>query len=119
MSSGSIAGGLDMGWFLYRLLPPRPDFAATMTEHEKAAMGRHAGYWSELLAAGRAMIFSRVADPAGDWGVAIVPAATREDVMALGDADPAVVAEVARYDVLALPGAATAAPYRPHERRVA
>jgi uncharacterized protein len=109
MSAASVDGAHGTDWFLYRLLPPRPDFAATMTEHERAAMGRHIAYWSELLAAGRVMIFSPVADPAGDWGVGIVRA-TREDAMALGDADPAVVAEVARYDVLPLRGAMTAAP---------
>jgi uncharacterized protein YciI len=99
-----------MNWYLYRLLPPRPDFAATMTDDEKAAMGRHVQYWSELLAAGRVLIFSPVADPAGDWGVGVVQAATRDDASALGDADPAVVAGFARYEILSLPGAITTAP---------
>jgi uncharacterized protein YciI len=97
-----------MSWYLYRLLPGRRDFAATMTDDERAIMGRHVQYWSEHLASGRVMIFTPVADPAGDWGLGIVQAQTPADAAALGDADPAVVSGIARYDVLALPGAITA-----------
>ena len=97
-----------MSWFLYRLLPPRPDFASTMSDAEQATMGRHAGYWIEHLTAGRTMIFTPVADPAGDWGMAIVKAQTAEEVHALGRRDPAVTAGVARFEVVDLPGAVTA-----------
>jgi hypothetical protein len=97
-----------MDWFLYRLLPPRAEFASTMADHERAAMGQHVAYWSEHLAAGRTLIFTPVADPGGDWGMAIVRAHTIDDVHALGLADPAVTAGVARFDVMALPGAITA-----------
>jgi len=92
-----------VNWYLYRLLPPRPNFAATMSDQEQNAMGQHVAYWQGHLAAGRTLIFSPVADPAGDWGLAIVRADSLEDVAALGHADPAVLAGVARFDVLPLP----------------
>jgi hypothetical protein len=98
-----------MSWFLYRLLPPRPDFAATMSDDEQATMGRHSQYWTEHLRDGRAMIFTPVADPAGVWGMAIVQGQTADDVAALGLADPAVTSGIARFDVVDLPGAVTAA----------
>ncbi|TIX28092.1 MAG: hypothetical protein E5V37_23775, partial [Mesorhizobium sp.] len=38
--------------FHCRLIPPRPDFALTMTEEERALMGRHADYLREKLREG-------------------------------------------------------------------
>lgn len=97
-----------MNWFLYKLVPPRPDFASTLSPAEAEAMSAHVEFWGGHLAAGRVLIFTPVADPAGDWGLAIVQAESAEAVRALGDADPAVQSGVARYEVLELPGAVTA-----------
>lgn len=77
-----------MTWFLYRLTPPRPDFAVTMTEQEQQVMADHAAYWREHLD-GACVIFSPVADPAGVWGMALLRG-TAEETAALGAADPAV-----------------------------
>jgi uncharacterized protein YciI len=98
-----------MTWYLYKLIPPRPDFGSTMTPAEREAMMAHMGYWRGHLDAGRVLIFAPVADPAGEWGLAVVRTESLNDVRALGDADPAVTAGVARYEVLELPGAVTAA----------
>ncbi len=98
-----------MNWYLMQLLPPRPDFASTMSDAEQATMGRHVSYWSEHVRSGVALIFSPVADPEGDWGVAIVRADSRDDVERLKQADPAVTEGVGRYNVFELPGAITAA----------
>lgn len=98
-----------MTWYLYKLIPPRLDFGSTMTSTERKAMMAHMGYWRGHLDAGRVTIFAPVADPAGDWGLAVVRAESLNDVRSLGDADPAVTAGVARYEVLELPGAVTAA----------
>ena len=38
--------------FHCRLIPPRPDFAFTMTEEERELMGRHADYLRDRLAEG-------------------------------------------------------------------
>jgi uncharacterized protein YciI len=94
-------------WYLYRLTPSRRDFASTMTETETAIMAEHFAYWAQHTQAGQVMVYSPVADPAGDWGLAIVRAHSAEDVARLGDLDPAVMAGAGMYDVLALPGAVT------------
>jgi hypothetical protein len=94
-----------MTWYLYRLIPPRPDFGSTMTDSERAAMGEHVVYWTGQLDAGKAIIFSPVADPAGDWGMAVVNASSYGEIQQMGEHDPAVAAGVARYDALLLPAA--------------
>ena len=53
--------------FLYKLLPPRPDFAFTMTPEEAAVMAEHARYWSGLLEGGSVVVYGPVAEPAGAW----------------------------------------------------
>ncbi|MFC5952548.1 YciI family protein [Pseudonocardia lutea] len=96
-----------MNWFLYRLLPPRPNFATTMDERESAAMAEHAQYWRGQLEAGRTIVFGPVVDPAGVWGLGIVNGESIDDVNALGEKDPAVVAGVARFEVWPMLSAVT------------
>ena len=55
--------------YLFRLIPPRADFAQTMTDAEQQAMAKHMAYWQELLAAGRVVVYGPVADPEGVWVV--------------------------------------------------
>lgn len=97
-----------MGTFVYKLIPPRPTFDEDMSEDEAAIMGRHVAYWQEQTARGRAMVFGPVADPAGAWGLAVVDAASAEEVHALGRADPAITSSLARFEVYAMPGAIVA-----------
>jgi uncharacterized protein YciI len=87
-------------WFLYRLIPPRPDFAFTMDEKEAAAMAEHSDYWRGHLEEGRTIFFGPVGDPAGVWGMAVVRGASAEEVTALGETDPAVRSGVCRFEVL-------------------
>jgi uncharacterized protein len=96
-----------VNWFLYKLVPPRPDFATTTDEREGAAMAEHAEYWRGHLEAGRTIVFGPVADPAGVWGLGVVNGESIDDVNALGEADPAVVAGVARFEVLPMLSAVT------------
>lgn len=98
-----------MNWYLIRLMPPRPDFASTMTAEEQAAMIRHVAYWRTHLEAGRALIFSPVADPAGDWGMGVLRAESTDQIAEIEAGDPAVIAGIGRYEALLLPGAITAA----------
>jgi uncharacterized protein YciI len=95
--------------FLCRLIPPRPDFAATMTAEERSVMQNHAAYWIQNLERGRAIVFGPVADPKGDWGVGIVDAADLAAVEALRDADPAILSGRGfRYEILPMPRLITA-----------
>jgi uncharacterized protein YciI len=90
-----------VSYFVYKLIPPRPTFGpGEMTDDEAAVMGEHAAYWSQLLAAGRAVVFGPVLDPSGNWGLAVVEAASEAEVLALREQDPAVTTGLATAEVL-------------------
>lgn len=93
--------------FLFRLLPPRADFAQTMTAEEQDAMAQHAEYWRGLLGAGRVVVYGPVADPEGVWGLGVVRAGTQAEVVELADADPVVAAGIATFDVAEIIGGIT------------
>jgi uncharacterized protein YciI len=93
--------------FLVRLLPPRADFAQTMTPNEQDAMARHAEYWHALLDAGRVVVYGPVADPEGVWGMGVVRAGSQTEVVELGEKDPAIAAGVATFDAAEIMGGVT------------
>ncbi|AZO08530.1 MULTISPECIES: SRPBCC domain-containing protein [unclassified Mesorhizobium] len=87
--------------FHCRLIPPRPDFAFTMTEEERALMGDHADYLRSQLRHGTMMIAGPVADPAGPWGLCILRVATEAEARAVTDGDPVLRSGRGfRYEVL-------------------
>ncbi|HVY50804.1 MAG TPA: YciI family protein, partial [Devosia sp.] len=89
---------------LCRLLPARRDFMQTMTAEERAIMQAHVGYWTNQAAAGKALLFGPVADPAGGYGIGVIRVANMGEMEALRDADPAMRAGVGfRYEVLPMP----------------
>ena len=85
--------------FLFRLIPPRADFAQTMTAAEQDAMHRHQAYWHDLLTAGHVVVYGPVADPEGVWGMGVLRAANRAQVLEIGNGDPSVVAGVNTFEV--------------------
>lgn len=80
----------DKQHFLYKLLPPRPDFAVTMTPEEAAVMADHGRYWEGLLAAGTAVAFGPVAEPTGAWGLGLLEVDDPAEAEQVRDGDPAV-----------------------------
>ncbi len=76
--------------FVFRLIPPRPDFAFDMSPDERATMMEHVGYWSALAEQGRALAFGPVNDASGSYGIGIVVAASRSEAEKLRDLDPAI-----------------------------
>jgi uncharacterized protein len=78
-----------MKGFLFRLIPPRADFAVTVTESERAMMGAHLAYWSNLAAQGTAVAFGPVGDPEGPYGIGIVLVPDIGAAELLRDGDPA------------------------------
>ena len=96
-----------MTLFLFKLLPPRADFAQTMTAEEQSAMAEHMEYWQRLLHDGRVVVYGPVADPEGAWGLGVLRAADRAEVLAIGDADPSVTAGVNTFEVLEIIGGIT------------
>ena len=93
--------------FLFRLVPPRADFAQTMTAGEQQAMAGHMQYWRQLLADGKVVVYGPVADPEGVWGLGVLRAADRAEVLALGERDPSVRAGVNTFEVFEILGGRT------------
>jgi uncharacterized protein YciI len=96
-----------MTLFLFRLIPPRADFAQTMTAEEQSAMAEHMEYWQRLLHDGRVVVYGPVADPEGVWGLGVLRAADRAEVLTIGDADPSVTAGVNTFEVFEIMGGIT------------
>jgi hypothetical protein len=80
----------DKQHFLYKLLPPRPDFAFTMSPEEAAVMQAHGDYWDGLLARGAAVAFGPVAEPSGAWGLGLLEVDDPAEVDGIRADDPAV-----------------------------
>jgi hypothetical protein len=80
-----------MPHYLCRLTPPRPNFMAGMTSEELTLMRAHVEYWRPYVEVGRVAAMGPVADPAGEWAVAIIEADAVGEVEALQARDPAIV----------------------------
>ena len=100
-------GSSDSSLFLFRLVPPRADFAQTMTPEEHQAMTEHMEYWRQLLRDGRVVVYGPVADPEGVWGLGVLRAADRAEVLAIGERDPSVTAGVNTFEVFEIMGGIT------------
>ncbi|HET6736526.1 YciI family protein [Mycobacterium sp.] len=85
--------------FLFRLIPPRADFAQTMTADEQQAMSEHMAYWQQLLHDGRVVVYGPVADPEGVWGLGVLRVADRAAALVIGEDDPSVTAGVNTFEV--------------------
>ena len=92
-----------MSYFVYKLIPPRPTFAADMTGAEMAIMGEHAAYWTDLFENGRVAVFGVVIEQAGAWGLAVVETDTEDDVRALASGDPAVKTDLCTFEIGVMP----------------
>jgi uncharacterized protein YndB with AHSA1/START domain/uncharacterized protein YciI len=88
-------------YVLARLVPPRPDFAMTMSPAERETMGQHVAYCRGLLQKGKALLFGPVVDREAVWGCGLLVVADDAEAHALVDADPAVTSGIgARYELL-------------------
>jgi uncharacterized protein len=105
MDQEADTDGVKNHHFVYKLIPPRPTFAADMSETEGQIMAQHIDYWRGLTDRGTAIVFGPVVDPAGVWGLAVVEAESEADVLALGKEDPAVKSEMSGFQVFAMPDA--------------
>ncbi len=86
-----------MPTFAYRLLPPREDFVATMTEAEGALMARHFGVLQACHAAGT-IRFAGLCE-GGDWAVCVFDAPDLAAAEGFAQADPAVAEGLMRAEV--------------------
>jgi uncharacterized protein YciI len=96
-----------MSLFFFHLTPPRADFAQTMTPAEQHAMAAHQEYWQQLMRDGRVVVYGPVADPEGVWGLGVLRAADRAEVLAIAEQDPSVTAGVNTFEVFEILGGVT------------
>lgn len=88
-----------MATFVLRLMAPRPDFALTMSDEERAVMGRHAAYWQPLVDAGRMVVFGPILDSTGSWGLGVVEADDEAELRTFAAGDPAVTSGTATMEL--------------------
>src|SRR3954465_15888478 len=91
------------GW-MHSIHPPRESVAATVTEDEQAASGRHFARLQQLLADDALIPAGPTPGPI-DTGVAVFEAASEEAARRLMDADPAIAERFARGGAPPPPGA--------------
>jgi uncharacterized protein YndB with AHSA1/START domain len=86
-------------FFVCRLIPPRDNFAETMTDPERSVMMAHVAYWTKHAEAGTAIVFGPVADPKGRHGIAIVRVHDDAELAKLQREDPAITGDLGmRYE---------------------
>jgi uncharacterized protein YciI len=88
-----------MSTFVFRLIAPRPTFAADMTDEEREIMGRHAAYWQPLIDSGQMVVFGPVLDTTGSWGLGVVEAEDEDELRAFAAGDPVVTTGTAQIEV--------------------
>jgi len=81
-------------YFLVRLIPPRPTFAASMTSEERAVMDKHVAYWMAQVKTGNILIFGPIQDPAGIYGLMILRASSEAEARELTSNDPAIIGHI-------------------------
>ncbi|TFZ05998.1 hypothetical protein EZ313_04940 [Ramlibacter henchirensis] len=95
-----------MSVYLYRLIPPRPDFPAGMTPAEGAAMQSHFAYWTGQMNRGSVIVYGPVPDPKGTWGIAVLTVGDEAQARTICAGDPAVTANAGfSFELIAMPHA--------------
>ncbi len=84
-------------YFISTLRPRRPDFLATMTPAEKAAMGEHMAYTKRLFDEGKIVLGGAATD--GAIGVIVWKVGSAEEGRRIFDQDPAVKADVGEAEL--------------------
>jgi uncharacterized protein YciI len=79
--------------WVYFLHPPRENFAATMTEAEQEAFGRHFAHLQRLLDEGTLVLAGPTLGPT-NTGIAVFRAPDEAAARAIMEADPAITAGV-------------------------
>jgi uncharacterized protein YciI len=84
-------------YFISTLKPRRPDFLATMTPAEKAAMGEHMAYTRRLFDEGKIVLGGAATD--GALGVIVWKLGSAEEARRIFDGDPAVKAGIGEAEL--------------------
>jgi uncharacterized protein YciI len=84
--------------FVLRLIAPRPNFAQTLTDSERAIMGRHAAHWQPYLERGDMVVFGPVLTEDDSFGLAVVDTDDEQALREFADQDPVVTSGTAAFE---------------------
>ena len=88
-----------MTTFVLRLKAPRPAFAQTLTDEERAIMGRHAAHWGPWLERGAMVVFGPVLTDDDSYGLAVVEAKDEQELRDFAAQDPVVTTGTAEFEI--------------------
>ena len=88
---------MNKKFFAVKLLPPRADFAQTMTDDERTIMQEHAAYWKSYMDKGMVHVFGPVLDPKGVYGFGVVSVDNEEQLKEFIDNDPSLKINAVEY----------------------
>ena len=87
-----------MATFVLRLKAPRPGFAQTMTDDERAIMNRHAAHWRPYLERGDMVVFGPVLTDDDSFGLAVVDTDDEQALREFTAQDPVVTTGTAVFE---------------------
>jgi uncharacterized protein YciI len=88
-----------MATFVLRLIAPRPNFAQSMTESERAIMNSHAAYWRPYLERGDLVVFGPVLTDEDSYGLAVVETDDEQTLREFAAHDPVVTTGTAAFEL--------------------
>ena len=88
-----------MPTFVLRLMAPRPNFAQTMTDSERAVMDSHAGHWRPYLERGDMVVFGPVLTDEDSYGLAVVETDDEQALRDFAAQDPVVTTGTAAFEL--------------------
>jgi uncharacterized protein len=87
-----------MSTFALRLIAPRPNFAQTLTDSERAIMNSHAAHWSPYLERGDMVVFGPILTEENSYGLAVVDTDDEQALREFAAQDPAVTTGTAKFE---------------------
>ena len=87
-----------MPTFVLRLIAPRPQFAQTITDEERATMNRHAAHWRPYLERGDMVAFGPVLTDEDSFGLAVVQTEDEQALREFAAQDPVVTTGTAAFE---------------------
>jgi uncharacterized protein YciI len=81
-----------------RLIAPRPRFAETLTDAERATMDRHAAHWRPYLERGDLVVFGPILTDEDSYGLAVVETDDEQALLEFAAEDPVVTSGTAAFE---------------------
>ena len=88
-----------MPTFVLRLIAPRPNFAQTLTDPERAIMNSHAAHWQPYLERGDMVVFGPVLTDDESYGLAVVDTDDEHALREFAAQDPVVTTGTAAFEL--------------------